>query len=323
MISKLIFYDNPVLKALIENPRSWPVLYDELIKRFGQEGIQPIVSIATFCEFFGFTKQNLIKPSEDMLRFNAIRNLEDAENKVEIIDKALEGYYEQTYDNIRKQLQDEQMRMVWGRLITKREQRVFGEGVELYRYLFTRFLDLFHNDYAEFVEELSRYLVWDYFCGISAEGISIEFLRQRQLGMWLQLYRDHNVLLPLGKVIDDLGRYFNLEFGKNVRFANDHDMVDAQAITDVFMGLKTNNIIEPINFLTFDDETVIRTRINLANAIIDWLNERLESESEKIPTMFGKVYFLSKDFIIYYSYNPSSPIILGSDDRTAIVVTHE
>src|SRR5690242_8008141 len=114
-----------------------------------------------------------------------------------------------------------------------------------------------------------------------------------------------------------------MELGKNVRFANDHDMVDSQAIIDVIMGLKTNNIIQPVNFLTCDSQDQVVTRIDLANAIIDLLNERRKTKDERIPKMFGMVYFLSKDFIIYDSYNPSSPIILGSDDRKAILVTHE
>jgi hypothetical protein len=62
---KQLYFDNPVVRFLIESPETWKDLYDPFIKTFGRR-FRPIQSYYLFFEYIGFTKKKLNIPSDSV-----------------------------------------------------------------------------------------------------------------------------------------------------------------------------------------------------------------------------------------------------------------
>ena len=60
---ELIYFDNPVVRSLMEIPQTWNDLHDPFIKTFGRR-FRPIQSCYLFFEYIGFTKKKLKIPTE-------------------------------------------------------------------------------------------------------------------------------------------------------------------------------------------------------------------------------------------------------------------
>ena len=177
--------------------------------------------------------------------------------------------------------------------------------------MFGNILKLYEDDYSSFSKEAADFLAWDYFCNISAEGISTALLRQRQMAFWLQQWNQCTIF-PFGKLIDDFPGYYDIHLSKNTNFKGQEDMVDAEIITYLIMGKhnENSNSIESVNILTFDPPINVQERIKLGLGNVVNMEGVLKRNLNKC---FGKIYCLNKDTLtINQPFEPQLPIIISA-----------
>ena len=305
---RLLYLDNPVVRDLTDRPDTWNLLYDDFIENFGRS-FQVIQSYYLFFEYIGFTKKELSLPPELIkIIFLEIRSKKITDEMITLIDKELEECVDQIHDYIRNKLYS--LREFIEDLIQKRLNRIssFNGAIELEEKLFGNIRALFDQDCDGFVKDASRYLAWDEFCNISPEGFPKDILRQRQIGYWYQLWEE-GIILPIGKIIDDVSSYYNMSFKSY--FKGSEDMVDAEMLTFLIFGNPTEKgSIERCNCLTYDKGSQVSDRIELALGNIVNIEQSL---GVNVQRNSGKVYCLSKDdkeIKIEEFYEPLIPINL-------------
>ena len=298
-MNKLIFFDNTVVKKLLEQPKYWNSFSDNFFVKFG-ESIRPLYSYYLFFEYFGLKKEKFLNISSSPLKFQKIKQINE-------IGLTLDNYFEHLCDNIKNQLS---MNTIKGIIEIHINQRTayrsyFDGSNDLYKILFQKIIELFYSDYNGFIEQSATFLAWDYLCDINPEYISIEKLREIQLNIWLQLH-DLKVILPFGKIIDDISPF---KLIKNSKFKGGEDMVDSEALTYLLMGyIDEHNIIEPVNILTYDNPINWQQRIQLGSAHLNYINNVL---NKKLNNKVGKIYCLHKNaFMINQVYEPEISILL-------------
>lgn len=295
-MAQLVLYDNSITRDLITDPKSWNNFHDSFLPIFGHF-TRPVYSYYSFFEYIGFKKHILKKPNEEMFRFNSIDSQKRAIKEIDKIGIAYDDYFDNAVEDIERQLQSPEIKDQLLQLIKDQNlyESNFENSKELKAILFGYILNLFFNNYEMFVHQAATHLAWDYFCNVSGKNITIPLLREAQLGAWEQAWRK-NILLPFGKIIDDLEKYTKVTLSKNTRLDGQEDMVDAEAITYLLIGvINTTNQLEPINFLTRDNQLNIRERIQLGCENILNLERALNIKINKRP---GRVYFLNKDMTI-------------------------
>lgn len=310
MRTKYVYFDNFVAKMLLEDPNCWNFLWDNFIAEFGLS-MRPISSYYLFFEYFGFTKKNLEKPNRDMFQFRDIRNVKRARNEIQKIDRVLQQYWENACCDLEIQMSSSAVKKSLNDSVAKGIARIslFDKSQELKECLFGNILNLYEDDYSSFAQKAADFLAWDYFCNISAEGISTDLLRQRQLAFWLQQW-DQRTIRPFGKLIDDFPGYYDIKLDKNTYFDGLGDMVDSEIITYLIMGLFSDNSkkTETVSILTCDPSVNIQERIELGLGNLMNMEGTLK---RKISRCFGKVYRLNKDtFAIDQFFEPQLPIII-------------
>lgn len=318
-MAQLVLYDNPIARDLISKPKSWNNLHDSFLPIFGHF-TRPIYSYYLFFEYIGFKKQMLVKPNEEMFKFNNIDTQKRAIKEVDKIGLAYDSYFDNAVAEIERQLLAPEIKSQLLELIKNQSlyESNFENSKELKEILFGYILNLFFNDYGAFVHQAATHLAWDYFCNVSGAGITIPLLREAQLGAWEQSWTQ-NILLPFGKIIDDLEKYTKVTLSKNTRLDGQEDMVDAEAITYLIIGvLNKYNELEPINFLTRDNMLNIRERLQLGSENILNLEDALKI---KIKKRQGRVYFLNDNMTIkdYEDVQITIPL----QDLSKSILNHE
>ncbi len=287
-ITPLIYIDNSILRDLQDRPKYWNDLRNILVPIYGQS-FRACSSYYLFFEYYGASGDGakaigLKIPSINLCKFNEINSQEKASAKINELGKQLDVWFEQARLDFEQQLFFNKQRFQNLLQERKRHESLFEGSQELRDDLFRDILNLFYSDYSSFVANASGYLAWDWFCNIQPPGITIELLRQAQLGIWNQL-REKGFLFPSGKIIDDLSeKYLGINLKKNSYFrGNFRDMVDSEAITSVVM--------EKTVFLTYDKEININQRVSLVLQSITQVEKALNIT---IPRDFGKIYCLTR-----------------------------
>lgn len=274
---KRLYLDNPVVRDLTERPEILKGCYEHFVQTFGRT-FKVVKSYYLFFEFFGFTKDHLqILPEMLKWDFSEIKGKPSKdENRVLIDQKCKEGI-----DRLRLHINDKLISLQG--FFQESIQRRLGEissfqgAQELENKLFGDIRTLFATNFIGFINEATRYLVWDVFCGISPIGLSTELFRQRQLGHWYGAW-EQGIVLPVGKIIDDHSKYYNMVFSNN--FKNFEDMVDAEMLTYLTFGFPTDDGgLERCDGLTYDRTGSVAERVQLALGTISNIEGSLKKKS--------------------------------------------
>lgn len=228
-----------------------------------------------------------------------------SDDLAQAIDAIMEPHLQQINMEVKQQLSS--LKSVFENLIKERSARTtLWEGsTQLIKALFGDFLDAVHDQYELFVEDLTQILVWDLLCCIESKGIPNNLLRERQIGYWYQLHND-GYSLPMGKLIDDIHKYFKMDFSSFLK--NKEDMVDSEMLTYAVLGQLENEKRIPIVCLTFDSSDTINERLKLA---LGCLNNFEETLSCNIAARPGWIYCLnSSDYQIVEVHEPLRSIFL-------------
>lgn len=287
---KRLYLDNPVVRDLTQRPEILKDCYEHFIQTFGRT-----FKVTRYCylffEFFGFKKDRLeILP--EMLKWDFSRitgNPNNDENMV-LIDQICEKGIESLRLHINGKLIS--LHELLKESIERRLSQIsaFHGAQEMEGKLFGGIRDLFKENFIDFVLEATRYLVWDVFCGICPIGLSTGLFRQRQLGHWYRAWKQ-GIVLPIGKIIDDHSRYYEISFSSY--FKNFEDMVDAEMLTYVIFGFPSDGgEIERCDSLTYDMTSSVSERVRLALGTITNLENSLK---RNIRYKSGKAYFDSID----------------------------
>ena len=283
-----IYPDNTIAKKLINDPNTFNILFDDFVTNFGRT-FKVIKSYYLFFEFFGFHKKKLEipiiykQPTFNQFPCGLLKKQKFLEKDIKIIDDALEKISAEISIYVKDKLSS--LKNHFTKLIATEEKKVHSckESKDLYDQLFGHILTLFRTDFKKFIDEATRYLSWDVFCGINPKGLSPTLIRERQLGFWYQFWQNDRIILPFGKIIDDLSSYFIMKFSS--KFKSYEDMVDSEALTYLITG----NANEYINYLTYDDSN---ERTQLALGCIKHIEQVLNVQLCK---NLGKVYLLDKN----------------------------
>lgn len=293
---KIVYLDNNIILKLTDSPQSWTGFYDCLCKDFGQT-FKVISSYYSFLEYIGFKKNEL-----DIKENRTIVN-----KHPENISLFLEEFYCNTKKQIHNQLSSESVQNYLSHLIKTKKfySSTFATSQDLINSLFENIISDFYYNRSQFIDLASEYLAWDHYCNFMPIGISEHIIRQIQLGHWLQYY-EKGILLPFGKIIDDLTEQKSLD--KNTKFSGNGDMVDSEGITYSVIGYLHNDELRQVNFLTTDKIINLEERIDLARNVLIELENTLKKPINKSSGSIYRINFSNNstfiDKILY-----TSPII--------------
>lgn len=286
-----LYFDNPVVKSLIETPETWNAFYDEFVKTFGRT-FRPIKSCYLFLEYIGFTKKLLQIPSEltqpifehgeKLAKVNPAILGTINDEVIDLIDKnlsklvkAIDAYIEAQVQTLQATFED---------LISIRERQIssFLGAQELHKVLFGDIIEFMRTDFIGFTKYVTRYLSWDVFCGVTPIGLSLRFVRERQLGYWYQFWEE-GVELPAGKIFDDQAGSLDMEFQSH--FKNFKDMVDAEMHTYLIVGNRVDHELRPIYAFAYSphDQEAFAKRNELILGSITRIEQSLNKTLEKRP----------------------------------------
>ncbi|MCH9625628.1 MAG: hypothetical protein S4CHLAM123_08040 [Chlamydiales bacterium] len=294
---QIIYPDTPVVRSLSDHPETWNALYDQFIETFGRR-VRSVQSYYLFFEYLGFTKKQLEIPSsliqpqfDDLTILMAIDPKKGvSEEEIGILDKHLKKIESDIVSYVKKKLLS--MKTIFDSLIEERMRRTstFKAAQELIDSLFGSMLSLIDQDYATFMQHATTYLAWDIFCGIHPLDLSLEAIRQRQLGYWMQTW-EQGIKLPFGKIIDDQSSYYKMEFAS--RFKEFEDMVDSEMHTYLILGYEIDNQVHPIQCLTYPpkDLQALSKRNELALGTVMNIQKTLKKDMLSFP---GKIYSIDK-----------------------------
>ncbi len=294
---ELLYFDNPVVRSLMEIPQIWNDLHDPFIKTFGRR-FRLVQSCYLFFEYIGFTKKKLKIPIElkkptfdhqaELIKVDPDIPATINAEVVALIDKNLGSAADAIDAHIATQLHT--LQTTFEDLVTSREKRAstFKGAKELQKVLFGDIIDCMRADFAGFIKYATRYLSWDTFCGINPIRLSLKLIRQRQLGFWLQLW-EAGVELPVGKIVDDQAGYYDMEFHSH--FKEFEDMSDTEMHTYLIMGRKIDGELRPVCTLAYPphDQQAFEKRNALILGSITNIETSLQKTIAKRP---GKLYQL-------------------------------
>jgi hypothetical protein len=300
-----IYFDNNVARRLMDDPKSWNAIYDQLATRIGRR-FQTVQSMYLFLEYLGFRKKQIaITPELMKVELSTAASFMSSDDLAQEIDDILEPNLKQINMEVKQQLST--LQSVFENLIKERNARttLWAGSIQLIKALFGDFLNTVHDHYELFVEDLTRALVWDFLCCIESKGISNNLLRERQIGYWYQLHNGGHSL-PMGKLIDDIHKYFKMDFSSFLK--NKEDMVDSEMLTYAVLGQLENEKRIPIVCLTFDSSDTISERLKLALGCLNSFEETLGCNIAARP---GWIYCLnSSDCQIVEVHEPLRSIFL-------------
>jgi hypothetical protein len=290
---KRIYFDNSIVKDFARTPELWDSFYDEFIEHFGRT-FHPIESYYLFFEYIGFHKDRLKIPSAlvNCIKFEPLLKKDITPDDIHSMDTVLDN----TVNSIEQHIESKLFALesfIKG-LVEEASQRVssFIGAQKLHEKLFGRISTLVAEDFPRFVKEAKLYLIWDVFCTITPEGISVKNLRERQLGYWMTFW-EGGYTYPFGKIIDDHSEYYEISFSNKSLFKNYEDMVDAEMLTYVVLGIPTEDgTIDRCYCLTYDSHTQTSERIRLALGSVNNIEQTLEKTLKKVT---GKTYRLKKN----------------------------
>ena len=266
---KKIVIDNPVAKNLLRHPN--PIEFFNLI--FPENiDIETLASFCLFHEYLGLQKKlcpniqlnfnKIIKTENDHLKYNSEcgKFIDDIFNEItsDIYAKLIN-----LHAQIHKQLIDE---------------RLHNPNKEIENFLFKNIIHLLENNYETFASLSSFHLSWNYFNNISIPNYNIQILRQQQLHIWWQLY-NQNIILPFGRIIDDLEEHNNAAYDGVIG-----DLVDEEGIINI--------ILNATDFITYDKPDVCLQRFNASENILKMIEQ---TENIKIPRSYGTIICLEND----------------------------
>lgn len=291
---KFIYFDNPFVRSLSNHPEIWDNLFDLFVKTFGRR-FKPIQSYYLFFEYIGFTKKelnipvNFKKPCFENSK--ELNSLKKATENLAILDKNLSKIGTDIRLHIKEKLYD--LKPLLTSKINKRKNHtsLFQGSQELVNILFGDILVLIENNFEQFIEFATTYLTWDVWCSINPLGIPLNIVRERQLGFWLEKWEDE-IELPFGKIIDDLARYYKMNFESQLK--NHEDMVDSEMLTYLILGYRFNDEIHRVHCLTYPPKNPkeIPERNELALGTINNIEKTLGKTILKKP---GKIYVFDKE----------------------------
>ena len=292
-----LYFDNPVVKSLIETPETWNALYDQFVKTFGRT-FRPIKSCYLFLEYIGFTKKllqipaNLTQPifehQEKLAKVNPAILATVSDEAIDLIDKNLGKLVVAIDTHIEAQVQT--LQATFEDLVSRRERQIssFLSAQELHKVLFGDIIDYMRTDFKGFTKYITRYLSWDVFCGINPMGLSLRFVRERQQGYWYQFWEE-GIELPAGKIFDDQARSLDMEFQSH--FKDFKDMVDAEMHTYLIVGSRVDDELRPICAFAYSphDQQAFAKRNELILGSITRIEGSLQKTLAKRP---GRLYQL-------------------------------
>lgn len=255
----------------------WNVVRDILIPFFGLS-FKVSISVYLFFEYFGISvrgKNAIIDLPGCKYNFcSSITDGDALDKKFGVIVDYFKGELRRKKDAIRNKISER-----------SKHEEMWGGSKELRSALFGDLLDLLYSNYPRFVDVVSVYLAWNWFCSFQPEGVNKALFRQVQLGIWEKL-REAGVLMPIGKIAGDLAeKHFNIQQEKGSLFHGMSDMVDAEGITSV--------ICDGVIFLTFDNPRNIQRRIEIILGILQEAQRVLE-KTILLPEKFGSVWCFKK-----------------------------
>lgn len=281
---------------MIETPESWNFLHDQFVKTFGRT-FRPIKSCYLFLEYIGFTKKLLKIPAEltqpifehreKLAKVNPAILATVCDESIDLIDKNLSKLITAIDAHIEAQVQT--LQATFEDLVSRRERQISFLGAqELHKVLFGDIIDYMRTDFTGFTKYITRYLSWDVFCGINPVGISLQLVRDRQLGYWYQ-YWEEGIELPAGKIFDDQAGSLDMEFQSH--FKDFKDMVDAEMHTYLIVGNRMDDELRPIYAFAYlpHDQQAFAKRNELILGSIARIEGSLQKTLAKRP---GKLYQL-------------------------------
>jgi hypothetical protein len=282
-----LYIDNPVLRDLTGNPEFLKNCYDDFVRIFGRS-FKGVKSYYLFFEFYGIKKDWFGIPAE-MLRwdFSDKRGSPTSVDYIAFIDQKCKEGIQRIDAHIGGRLQSLQNALK--EVIARRLGEMTQTGEEIEKVLFGDIRHLINEDYKTFVSVAKGYLVWDAFCGVSPKKLCTSLLRQRQLSHWHHARQDGWVL-PVGKIIDDHAKYYDMSFESY--FKDYEDMVDAEMITYLMFGHPTDGELERCDCLTYDSSAEISERMRLSLGTISNLKATLNQD---VQHKFGKAYCITKE----------------------------
>lgn len=282
-----IYFDSSVTRRMLEDPRCWNIIYDQLIPVTGLR-FQTVQSLYLFLEYIGFHKDRItIATTHIKIEIVNAGSSKDKEVLARKIDDILEINLPAIHNQVKQQLLT--MKSHFNELIAERFARTkqWSGSNQLITALFGDFLDAVNEYYDLFVEAITQALVWDLFCCMESKDFPTNLLRERQIGYWHQL---HNTgpCWPLGKLVDDLHKYLKMNFSSFLK--NKEDMVDSEMLTLAILGQFTDDRRIPILCLTFDSSDTISERLKLALVSLKIIEKTLVCN---INARTGKIYCLN------------------------------
>ncbi len=332
---KLTYFDTSILQALIDNPLAWLNFNSWTIKELNK--MQPLESIYLFFEYFGFDKKSLEIPANlQKADFSHLKFPKERQKAQKARDRKLPEFrdeiiklYEALEQHIGTKLEsnkDTLKGLVNSRLVEKNMSRevwkktlhfvkasaehnnIFLKQNHVEDLLFKKFIDLYENDFPEFVKYASSRLAWDALCSITPEGISHDDVREILCGIWRDHYERHDITLPVGKPAIGLRHYYQMtEQPKNYPMKNHEDMVDSEMYTLLILGHKIDNEIKPINIITLESPDVARARMKIVSGNIVNIEDVLKKHFPKFP---GKIYCVDENLNLIDFLEPQIPIRL-------------
>lgn len=294
---RIIYPDNPIIRALSDRPEVWNQLYDPFVNTFGRT-FKPVQSYYLFFEYIGFTKKLLeiplvfAKPYFDNTAKLAAIDLGKgvSEEELFMLDKNLSEIDAGISIYIKQKLYA--LKPTFDLLIKERKKRIsfFKAAQELVDALFGDIFFLIDNEFEEFVHYATTYLAWDSFCTIHPLGLSLKAIRERQLAFWLKSW-ERGIKLPLGKIVDDQSNYYKMNFESH--FKEFEDMVDAEMHTYLILGYEIDNQLHPVDCLIYPpkDHNAVSKRNELMLGSVTNIQKTLSKEIAKFP---GKIYSLDE-----------------------------
>ncbi len=199
----IFYFDNSIVRPLIANPENWNRIYDVLTPIFGLD-IRPVQSIYLLLEFLGITKERLGIKSDSFSALyptfasDKINGRKAAENKIDEIGAKLDKLLKDIQNKIIAMLNTPEIKELFKEEIQKRivnrNKLIFASSSELLDGLFKDSVDLFYDDYPQFINQVALHLAWDCFCSMQFDSdIKLLLLREIQLGIGLQLCKKQSL----------------------------------------------------------------------------------------------------------------------------------
>lgn len=265
-----VFFDNNLIRKLVDDPSNWNVIYDQLVPLIGRR-YHALQSTYLFLEYIGFHKSQItISPELTKIEFSPSITGRKSEDLVVHFGKAIDSKLKLIDSELKEQLAN--LKFHFENKISERRAYVtkWHGSDELINNLFGELIALLEQDYNSFVDELVYALAWDLVCCIEVKDISRSKLRQFQIGQWLHLYEE-GFTLPMGKLIDDVNNHFDMQFTST--FKNKEDMVDSELISYAVLGKRGEERRLPVTCLTLDSPEEVKERMRLALGTISNIEE--------------------------------------------------